>query len=247
VTPLAALGLVAVGFAASVLNVVAGGGSFLTLPALIFLGLPAREANATNRVGVVAQNVGAVWGFHRHGVLDWRWALAITVPGLLGAAIGAALALRVPDKDLQRFLAFTMVAMTLWTLFAPKTRASGGEGRAPARTWQVYGFSVLVGLYAGFVQAGVGFLFLALTTMAGLDLVRGNAAKVLSALCQTLLSLVIFAASGVVRWPEGMALAVGSLAGSLLGVHLTVFKGQRWIERVVAVTVILLAIRLWFW
>ena len=242
----AALGLAAVGFVASVLNVVAGGGSFLTLPALIFLGLPAREANATNRVGVVAQNVGAVWAFHRHGVLDWRWALAISVPGLLGAGIGAALALRVPDKDLQRFLALTMVVMTLWTLFAPKATA-GGEPRAPARTWQVYGFSLLVGLYAGFVQAGVGFLFLALTTMAGLDLLRGNAAKVLSILCQTLLSLVIFAASGTVRWPEGVALAVGSAAGSLLGVHLAVLKGQRWIERVVAVTVILFAVRLWFW
>jgi uncharacterized membrane protein YfcA len=246
VTPAAALGLVAVGFVSSALNVVAGGGSFLVLPALIFLGLPAREANATNRVGVVAQNVGAVWGFHRHGVLDWRWALAVTVPGLLGAAVGATLALRVADKDLQRFLALMMVAMTLWTLIAPRTRSSTAA-HAPARTWQVYAFSVLVGLYAGFVQAGVGFLFLALTTLAGLDLVRGNAAKVLSMLCQTLLSLVIFAASGVVHWPEGIALALGSLAGSLVGVHLTVLKGQRWLERVVAVTVIGFAIRLWFW
>jgi uncharacterized membrane protein YfcA len=246
VTPAAGLGLAAVGFVASALNVVAGGGSFLTLPVLIFLGLPAREANATNRVGVVAQNVGAVWGFHRHGVLDWRWALAVTVPGLLGAALGAALALRVADKDLQRFLALTMVAMTLWTLFAPRTRPPL-EPRAPSRTWLVYGFSLLVGVYAGFVQAGVGFLFLALTTLAGLDLVRGNAAKVLSMLCQTLLSLVIFAVSGTVRWPEGVALALGSLAGSLLGVHLTVLKGQRWLERVVAVTVIALAVRLWFW
>jgi uncharacterized membrane protein YfcA len=246
VTPAAGLGLVAVGFVASALNVVAGGGSFLTLPALIFLGLPAGEANATNRVGVVAQNVGAAWGFHRHRVLDWRWALAVTVPGLLGTALGAALALRVADKDLQRFLALTMVAMTLWTLFAPRTRPPA-PASAPSRTWLVHGFSLLVGVYAGFVQAGAGLLFLALTTLAGLDLVRGNAAKALSMFFQTLLSLAIFAASGTVRWPEGVALALGSLAGSLLGVHLTVLKGQRWLERVVAVTVITLAVRLWFW
>lgn len=244
-TLLVLLGLMAAGFAASVLNVVAGGGSFLTIPVLIFLGLPAGEANATNRVGVVAQNVGAVWGFHRHRVLDWRWALTVTVPGLLGAGLGAWLALHVEDKDFQRFLAFTMVAITLWTLLGPRLR-SGQEPRVAARPWLVHGLSLLVGLYSGFVQAGVGFLFLSLTTAAGLDMVRGNAAKVLSILFQTLLSLIIFAASGKVRWTEGFALALGSFAGSLLGVHLTVLKGHRWIERVVAVTVILFAIRLWF-
>jgi uncharacterized membrane protein YfcA len=237
-------GLVAVGFVASALNVVAGGGSFLTLPALIFLGLPAGEANATNRVGVVAQNAAAVWGFHRHRVLDWRWTLGVTAPGLIGAGIGAWLALRVDDKDFQRFLAFTMVGTTLWTLARPLRRSSGTP--APAARWVINGVAFLVGIYSGFVQAGVGFLFLALTTLAGLDLVRGNAAKVLSALFQTLLSLSIFAASGKVRWEAGSALALGSLAGSLLGVQLTVLKGHRWLERVVAVTVILFAIRLWF-
>jgi uncharacterized membrane protein YfcA len=238
-------GLVAVGFVASALNVVAGGGSFLTLPALIFLGLPAGEANATNRVGVATQNAAAVWGFHRHRVLDWRWTLGVTPPGLLGAGIGAWLALRVGDKEFQRFLAFTMVATTLWTLARPLGR-SGGAPPAPAARGVVNGVAFLVGLYSGFVQAGVGFLFLGLTTLAGLDLVRGNAAKVLSALFQTLLSLLIFAASGKVRWEAGSALALGSLAGSLLGVQLTVLKGHRWLERVVAVTVILFAIRLWF-
>ena len=227
---------------ASVLNVIAGGGSFLTLPVLIFLGLPAIEANATNRVGVVAQGVGAVWGFRRHRLLEWPEALKLAVPTMLGAALGSWAALHVGDRDFRRILAIVMVVLTLWTLFDPTGRAAGALAR---RVWLVRAGFVLVGIYGGFLQAGVGFLVLALTTLAGFDLVRGNAVKVLCVLLQTLLSLAVFAWSGHVRWLEGSSLAVGSVLGSLLGVHLTVLKGHRFVQTVVTVAIVLIAIRLW--
>ena len=243
---LAFFALVAAGFVAAVVNVLAGGGSFLTLPLLIFLGLPATEANATNRVGVVAQNAGAVWAFHRHRVLDSRWALAVAAPGLLGAALGAWLALHVGDRTFQRLLALIMLVLALWTLAAPRERWPGAGDCLRRHRFVLQAGFFGAGLYAGFVQAGVGFLILALTTLAGFDLVRGNAVKVLCILLQTSLALVIFAAGGKVQWVAGLALATGSLLGSALGVRLVVLKSQRWLQRVVTTTIVLFALRLLF-
>jgi uncharacterized membrane protein YfcA len=240
-----AVALAAAGFVSSALNVIAGGGSFLTLPLLIFLGLPATEANATNRLGVLAQNVGAVWGFHRHRVLDWGRALRASVPALVGAALGARLALQTGETDFRRILATLMLLVTLWTLLGGDGRIGRTLGRRGSRhSTQVLGF-FLVGIYAGFVQAGVGFFVLGLTTLAGLDLVRGNAVKVLVILLTTVLALLIFAWEGKVNWTAGLVLAAGSIAGSLLGVRLTILKGHRWVRGVVMAAMVVFAVKLW--
>ncbi len=105
------------------------------------------------------------------------------------------------------------------------------------------GFFV-IGLYGGFVQAGVGFFILAVTTMAGLDLVRGNAVKVLSVLIFTTVALGIFAWEGKVHWPLGLTLAAGNVLGGLLGVRLTVLKGHAWVKGVVTVAVLVFAVKL---
>jgi uncharacterized protein len=234
-----------VGFVSSVLNVLAGGGSFLTLPVLIFLGLPAAEANGTNRLGVVAQNLGAVWGFHQERVLDWRWGLASAVPAGVGALLGATVSLYVPDREFRRILAGLMVTLTLWTLLRPMKKPDpAAVMHSPWSLPVVAGF-FLVGLYGGFVQAGVGFLVLAVTTFAGLDLVRGNAVKVLNVLVLTVLSLGVFVAGGRVQWLAGIALALGSLAGGLAGVPLAVYAGHKWLRHIVTSTVIVFAVLLW--
>ena len=241
VYPLLAL----IGIVTGALNVLAGGGSFLTLPLLIFLGLPAGIANGTNRVGILMQNVSAVWSFHREKVLDSRSVLWAAVPATLGAGLGTVLALHTADDDFQRILALLMVVVTLASFWTPKK--SEGEQESPGRTRYAalaIGFFG-VGLYGGFVQAGVGFLILAATTFAGLDLVRGNAVKVLSVLCFTLLSLAIFAWSGRVHWPYGLSLAVGTTLGGHLGARWTVLKGHRWLKRLVTVTILIFAARLW--
>jgi uncharacterized membrane protein YfcA len=244
------LALFASGAVAGVLNVIAGGGSFLTLPVLIFAGLPATVANATNRVGILIQNVGAVWGFHRYRVLAWRWALLATVPALAGAALGTWAALEVSDKAFRTILAILMVAITLWSLLDRSSRKLE-EGATPPRPSPgktavlAAGFFV-VGIYGGFVQAGVGFLILAVLSFAGFDLVRGNAIKVLSVLLFTLLALAIFAWQGKVDWLPGLVLGAGTLTGGLLGVRLTVLKGHKWVKGVVTMTVIAFAILLLF-
>jgi uncharacterized protein len=236
--------LVAVGILASTLNVLAGGGSFLTLPILIFLGLPTTIANGTNRLGVLMQNVGAVWGFHKAGVLDWQWALTASAPALVGSAIGTWAALHVGDDLFRRILAVVMVVVTLATLIAPNPQPDARP--RSARSWVVGAGFFVVGLYGGFLQAGVGFLVLAITTWAGMDLVRGNAIKVVSVALLTLLALAIFIANDAVHWPMGLALAAGNAIGSQIGVHLAVTKGHRWVRGVVTITVIAFAVRLWW-
>jgi uncharacterized membrane protein YfcA len=242
--PLAYVTLIAAGVVASILNVVAGGGSFLTLPILIFLGLPSVVANGTNRVGVLMQNASAIWGFHSARVLDWRWALTASTPALAGSAIGTWAALYVGDELFRRILAIVMVAITVATLFAPDPRPEAAA--RSSRSWVVAVGFFFVGVYGGFLQAGVGFLVLAITTWSGLDLVRGNAIKVVSVLLVTVLSLVIFAMNGSIHWPMGLALGIGNTIGGLIGVRLAVSKGHRWLKGVVTTTIIAFAIRLWF-
>ena len=246
------LALVVAGVIAGTLNVVAGGGSFLTLPVLIFLGLPPGIANATNRVAILLQNAGAAWSFKRFGVLDTKSLLWAAVPATLGAIPGTWLALVISDTAFQKTLAFLMVAVTVWTLWSPGgKKGSGGDSASDDsehRSMRPLALGVgffLVGVYGGFVQAGVGFLILAATTAAGLDLVRGNAVKVLAILCFTGLSLGIFAWQGRVDWGLGLCLAVGNVLGGLLGARLTVLKGHGWVKNVVTVTILIFAVKLW--
>jgi uncharacterized membrane protein YfcA len=245
VSALGFVALFAIGFVAAVINVVAGGGSFLTLPLLLFLGLPASVANGTNRVGVLAQNVTAVLGFHRHQMLPLRWALGVSVPALAGAGLGVWAALSVPDVAFRRILSLVMLAMTLGTVLHRSLRGSPrAEPRPPWHWTMVLGFFV-TGVYGGFLQAGVGFLALGMTSLAGLDMVRGNAIKVFTVMLLTLLSLAVFAGTGHVHWPAGVALALGNLLGGLVGVRVAVFKGHRWLEHVVTVTIVVFAVLLW--
>ncbi|MEM6796985.1 MAG: sulfite exporter TauE/SafE family protein [Acidobacteriota bacterium] len=251
------------GLIAGALNVVAGGGSFLTLPILIFLGLPAGVANGTNRVGILLQNVAAVWSFRRQRVLDppefRRLTLAwAALPATLGAALGTGLALRTSDAGFERVLALLMVAISLVSFWTPSPGPRGKKGGSEARTdadpggeiprggWPLAASFFAVGVYGGFVQAGVGFLILAASSaLAGLDLVRGNAVKVVVVFCFTALSLALFASRGMVSWPHGLALASGTAAGGALGARLTVLKGHRWLRAAVTASILVFALLLW--
>lgn len=235
------------GLVAGTVNVIAGGGSFLTLPILIFMGLPALVANGTNRVGILLQNVGAVAGYHHHRVLDWMSLAWAALPAATGSIVGVWLAFQVSNESFEDILAFLMIAITLWSLWDPVNKRKGKDSKG---TWLQYfllsGGFFLVGVYGGFVQAGVGFLILGVTTACGLDLVRGNAVKVLSILVFTAISLTLFAWQGQVNWFYGLILAAGTVLGGQIGVRLTVKKGHKWIRAVVTATIILFAIKLWF-
>jgi len=255
--PVAYLLLFVAGGAAGTINVLAGGGSFLTIPLLIFLGLPATVANGTNRIAILAQSVGAVWSFNRHGVMDWSWVRRAALPALVGAGLGTWAAVRIGDDSFQRILATLMIFFAVVILLDPLRNRirSGAESTVGSATDATvrprlsgvafYAAFFGVGLYGGFVQAGLGFLILSLAMLAGLDLVKGNALKVLVVLIFTPLTLALFAAAGKVDWGMGVALAGGNLTGGLIGARLTVLKGHAWVRRVVVVMIVVFALKLW--
>jgi uncharacterized membrane protein YfcA len=243
--PLELILLVAAGVVAGALNVVAGGGSFLILPILLFMGLPSSLANGTNRVGILAQNAVGSFGFHQHGAMDWPWSLTASIPTMIGAAVGVWAALDIPDLAFRRILSIAMVAVTVWSLLNRQTPAAARDVK-PASHWLVVLGFFIVGVYGGLIQAGIGFLVLAITTAAGMDLVRGNAVKLLTVMMLTIISLIVFSAAGQVDWPRGLALAAGNWAGAIIGVRMAVLKGHGWLQKVVTATVILFAVALWF-
>ncbi|MEM6456128.1 MAG: sulfite exporter TauE/SafE family protein [Acidobacteriota bacterium] len=247
--------LFGVGLAAGTLNVVAAGGSFLTLPVLIDLGLTATVANGTNRVGILCQNVVAVGRFRRAGLLDDALVAhlrAALPPALAGAVMGVGLALRVDPATFERFLAAMMVVFALITLARRPAGpdADGGSGvagasTAPARVgWTTQLGFFGAGVYGGFVQAGAGFLLLALASRCGLGIARGNALKVAVVLGFTVLSLALFAWGGAVAWLPGLALGAGFALGGALGARFNVRAAERQLRAVVAVALIVFAVRL---
>lgn len=242
--PIAQLAVLVVGgFVSALVNVISAGGSFLTLPLLIFLGFPAGAANATNRVGVAAQNVAGAAAFHAHGALDWTFLRRTMLPCAAGALLGSYLSLHVDDRDLRRILAVVMVATSFFAIVEPRRFTPTSER---ARYLVVVLGSFAAGVYGGFIQAGVGFMVLAVTSAGGLDLVRGTAAKVFLALVQTAVSVTVFAWAGTIVWGAALALAFGCVLGSLAGVRLALRQGATWIKHAVTVTIVIFAALLWF-
>jgi len=240
--------LLGVGTLAGVINVVAGGGSMLTLPALIFLGLPPTVANGTNRIAIVTQNVGAVWGFERQGLIQRGWLRPAAPPAIVGALLGTWIATAVDDASFQRALAVVMILIAAYTVWDPLkgkelTDEADFEGHALGKIGVRAAF-FLLGVYGGFIQIGVGFFVLALAMSAGLDLVRGNALKAVLVLVYTIPALALFGMADKVHWQMGTVLALGNLTGALLGVRLAIKAGHVWIKRFVTVAVLVLAARL---
>jgi len=237
--------LAGVGVVSGFLNILAGGGSLLTLPLLIFIGLPAVEANGTNRVAIVVQNLCALRSYKNSGVLSWKIALMCSLPAIVGAVIGASLAVTIDEKLFRQVLAVVMLLMLVVTTIDPvkRFRHAIQEGEWQLRWPMLLGFFI-IGIYGGFIQAGVGFLILMVTMMAGMDLVKGNVLKVVVILIFNLPAVMIFAWHGQVDWLLGSVLASGNAVGAMVAARLAVAKGHDWIRRVVTLVIVACAVRL---
>jgi len=237
--------LMLVGVIAGFLNVLAGGGSLLTLPLLIFFGLPAATANGTNRIAIFCQNIFAITGFKRQGVFPIRLALLCMPPALIGSYLGANLAISVDEMLFRRLLAMIMVGVLLFMVFDPMKRFRIQERpMTPMRTVVLMVSFFGVGVYGGFVQAGVGFLIITALLVHGLDLVQINAVKVLVIFAFTAVALSVFVLHGQVDYVLGLSLAIGNSLGGWIATHYAVKKGHEWIKRFVIVTVLVFALRL---
>lgn len=239
--------LLATGMFASFLNVTSGGGSLISLPILIFLGLPATVANASNRLGIIGQNIFAVAGFRSKGVHAWPYSLYIALSAFLGAIVGAKISTNLDDDLFNKVIAVVMVGVVLITIFKPSKTGDSVIEKTDLKSTLI-GIIVFffIGIYGGFIQAGVGFLMIAaLTNINGFSLVKTNSAKVFVALIYTLSAVGVFICEDVINWEYGLVLAVGNALGGWLTSRWSVKVGDKWIKRVLVVTVTGLAIKLW--
>lgn len=233
------------GLAAGVVNVMAGGGSLLTLPALMLLGMPAALANGTNRIGILVQNVVAVDHFRRRGVTGIGTGVRYALAALPGAVVGAIIAIEISDRVFRLILASVLV-FSVVALLVPRRQPPPVPGEKSRRAgWPAYAAFAAIGFYGGFIQAGIGFVYLAvLHRLLRLDLIRANMLKLVITAVYTVPAFGVFIASGNVDWLAGAVLAAGSALGALVSARISMRGGERVIRVVVGLALVAMAIQL---
>jgi len=229
--------LVAGGLVAGCVNTIAGGGSLLTVPLLVLVGVPGDVANGTNRVGILTSNVSAAEAFRRQGVSGLSRVVPVLVPVILGALVGSVLISRVDGESFERVFGLLMVPLLLLSLRPPKIHAAVNPWSARMAAVVFFG----VGLYAGAFQAGIGLLMVLALSRAGLDVVVANSVKVLVVLAVTCAALPVFISGGLVDWGPGLVLATGFGVGGALGARITVSGGDRVVRPVLTAAVLAMA------
>ncbi len=236
-----------IGIFAGFLNVTAGGGSLLTLPFLIFLGLPAPMANGTNRIAILVQNVFATAKFHQFEVIPKGVTIITALPAIAGSVLGAQLAVETDELLFKRLLAIIMVLILGLIFFNPKVEELNSTPKISGGKKFILVIAFFgIGFYGGFIQGGIGFLFIAVLGFAGYDLVRTNALKVLIILIFTPFVLLVFILNNQVDFFRGSILAAGNAVGALLATHVVVERGHKFIRWVVLIAAVGFAIKL-FW
>ncbi len=232
--------LVAGGLFAGCVNTIAGGGSLLTVPLLVLVGVPGDVANGTNRVGILTSNISAAEAFRRRGVSGLSRVVPVLVPVVIGALAGSLLISRVDAEAFERAFGVIMVPLLLLSLRPPKVPAAARPWSGPMAAAVFFG----VGLYAGAFQAGIGLLMVLALSRSGLDVVVANSVKVLVIMVVTCTALPVFIAGGLVDWGPALVLAAGFGVGGALGARITVTGGERVVRPVMAVAVLAMAGRL---
>lgn len=240
--------ILAVGLVAGFFNTIAGGGSLLSLPILIFLGLPPSVANATNRVAIFSQNIFAVAGFKSKGISNFRYGIVLGISALIGAVIGAKIAIEIRGDLFNKILAIVMIMVVVLTIFKKKNESdTESEFMYVKRKWLGAIVFFFIGIYGGFIQAGVGFLIIgALQAIHHFSLVKTNSIKVFVVLIYTTAALGLFIIEGQVNWLYGIILAIGNSTGAWFTSRWSVKKGDKVVQAVLVVAVTILAIKLWW-
>ncbi len=241
------------GLGAGFVNVAAGGGSLLTLPALIFFGLPPTVANGTNRIAVMMGSIASMAKFRQKGYFDPAFGLRLAVPAVAGAVLGSGLAITIPDNAFRIMLTAIMLIILALMLVRAKSGKSAGQERPMTVPRQVVLSAAFfgVGIYGGLVQAGVGFIIITVLSMiTGMSLLRINSAKVLVIAVYIVPSLAMFAVAGKIDPLPGVVLAAGNGIGAWIGTIISVKKGDRFIRALLVAAVLVMAVKvsgLWDW
>jgi uncharacterized membrane protein YfcA len=226
----------------------AGGGSLLTLPLLIFLGLPPATANGTNRIAIIVSASSATLGFRSKNINTFPLSIYLGIAAFFGALIGSRIAVEIDGLLFNKILAIIMIVVVVLMVFKPNYKADLLQARTTGKTliWSMVAF-FFIGIYGGFINAGIGFIImLFLNYVNKLDLVRVNATKVTLVLIYTTAALATFILSGHIDLKYGIALAVGNAAGAFFASRYAVKKGEGVIKTVMMVMVVAMSVKLWF-
>ena len=237
--------LIAAGIVGGAINVMAGGGSVITVPVMVFLGVPGPIANGTNRSAILAQNLTAVGTFMRGGQRNFRLSISLALCALPGALLGAWTGVQLSGAQFNAALAAVMLA-TLVLMYRGGATTQAGD-RQPKNLLWGHLLMVFAGFWGGFIQIGVGFILMPiLNRVMGLDLVSTNAHKCFIVAVYTLGALVVFSLQSEVLWLIGAVLAIGNSLGGYLGAKLTLTQGEGLIRKVLALAIIGMVIKLLF-
>lgn len=243
---LSQIGLILVtGIVAGFVNVLGGGGSLLTLPMLIFLGLPAAIANGTNRIAIFIQNIVGVASFRSKGFFYPKLSFIMGIPAILGSILGARVAISISGELFEKILGVVMIIVLILILTRPEKKfikEVEGENLGPTRLIIAMFSFFGVGFYGGFIQAGVGFIIIVtLTLLTGMSLVKVNSLKLLITLIYTISSLLVFLLNGKVNLVLGFTLAIGSAIGAYIGSIFAINKGEKWIRIFLTISIFAMA------
>jgi uncharacterized membrane protein YfcA len=226
------------------MNVTAGGGSSLGLPALIFLGLDPSVANGTNRIAIIVQNIGAVTSFRTSGMRGLRQSLWLSAWSVPGAIIGTLVAVRISDAWFQIAVGIVNI-LTVIVIFLPKSKNNSDHFDDPRQKLLVGITLFFVGIYGGFIQLSVGFLLMAtLYRLSRMNLVLVNMHKVTIALIYNIPSLAIFWWTGNVQFLPGFVLGLGSATGGWWSAKVQIKRGEGFIKFVLAIALVVISLKL---
>jgi uncharacterized membrane protein YfcA len=240
--------LIVVGFVAGVINTLAGGGSLLTLPILIFMGLPPNVANGTNRIAILFQTISTAAGFKSKGVLTFPFSIYVGISALIGAIVGAQIAVDIKGETFNKILAIIMIAVVAYMFFDSKKKQTNLIEKVTGKSlWLSVFLFFFIGIYAGFIQAGVGFMILlVLSSVNNFSLVKSNAIKAIITLLATISAFAVFILNDAIDWKLGFILAIGNAAGGWFSSRWSVKKGDGVVRIFLIVMVLVLAVKLWF-
>lgn len=243
--------LLAAAFVAGALNAVAGGGSFLTLPALVLTGVPPVMANATGTVALLPGYLAGAWGFRE----DWQPPPGLTltrllVLSLIGGAAGAALLLMTSDAAFRRIVPWLLLAATALFALGPRLRAwtapASGEHAPPSALKATLGV-LAVAAYGGYFNGGLGILLLALFGLLGQTQLHAmNGMKNLVSAVLTAIAVLIYAAGGLVLWPQALLMMVAATLGGYGGARVARRIPAPWLRAGIVATGLVMA-AVFFW
>jgi len=240
--------ILAAGIMAGFLNTLGGGGSLITLPVLIFMGLPPAVANGTNRIALIVQNIVGVTNFRSKGFFYPKLSFILGVPAILGSILGARVAVSISGELFERILAIVMIVVLVLILTRPEKKfikEIDSENLSTLRLIIAMVAFFGVGLYGGFIQAGVGFIIIvALTLITGMSLVKVNSLKLFIVLIYIISSLIVFIINGKVDFVLGFTLAIGNAVGAYLGSNFAVSKGDKWIRVFLVIAILSMSAKL---